>query len=80
MGCLDILVSILLAFQRTRRRACIGIILLLILGFPLNLYLLVSGAAGNAIPHDILVGRIPFQIFLMLWAYWHSRDGLKGAA
>jgi uncharacterized membrane protein len=72
-GTLEILLAVLLAFTKTRRGACFAILFLLALAFPFNIYLLATNGAGSNIPHSVLVGRIPFQLFLMLWAYWHSR-------
>jgi uncharacterized membrane protein len=72
-GTLEILLAVLLAFPLTRRGACFSILFLLALAFPFNIYLLAVNGAGSNIPHSILVARVPFQLFLMLWAYWHSR-------
>jgi uncharacterized membrane protein len=72
-GTLEILLAVLLAFPLTRRGACFSILFLLALAFPFNIYLLATNGAGSNIPHPVLVGRIPFQLLLMLWAYWHSR-------
>lgn len=72
-GTIEIIFALLLAFPITRRGACFGLLFLLGLAFPFNLYLLATNGAGSKIPHDVLVGRVPFQLLLILWAYWNSR-------
>lgn len=74
-GFLEILLGILLLFHKTRKLASWGIILLLIVVFPANIYLYVS-----EIPRDILniskrdaLIRMPFQIPLIIISYWHSK-------
>ena len=74
-GFFEILLGILLLFNKTRKLAAWGIILLLIAVFPANIYLYVS-----EIPRDILnisksdaLIRMPFQIPLIIISYWHSK-------
>ena len=74
-GFFEILLGILLLFHKTRKLASWGIILLLIVVFPANIYLYVS-----EIPRDILniskrdaLIRMPFQIPLIIISYWHSK-------
>lgn len=76
-GSLYIILGILLAFERTQRAACYAILLVLAIGIPLNLYLLSSETARGSIPRDILIWRVPFKLFLMLWAGWHIRKSAK---
>ena len=71
VGALYIALGILLVFEKTRRAACYAILLILAIGIPLNLYMLSSETARGSIPPEILMGRIPFKLFLMLWAGWH---------
>ena len=74
-GFLEIIFGFMLLFSKTRLSASYGLILLLIFVFPANFYLYFSD-----IPRDILgiskqqaLIRIPFQIPLILLAYWHGQ-------
>ena len=74
-GIIEIVLGILLLFNQTRKLAAWGIILLLIAVFPANIYLYLS-----EIPRDIIgisknqaLFRLPFQIPLMIIAYWHTK-------
>lgn len=75
-GIIEIVLGILLLFNQTRKLAAWGIILLLITVFPANIYLYLS-----EIPRDIIgisknqaLFRLPFQIPLMIIAYWHTKE------
>jgi uncharacterized membrane protein len=76
-GILYILLSLLLVFPRTRNGACYGILLVLAIGIPLDVFLWISDSARGAVPRDIVLGRALFKAPLMAWAYWHSRKGLS---
>ena len=74
-GLLEVTLAILLLFHQTRKFAAWGIISLLIAVFPANIYLYISET-----PREILdisknqaLLRIPFQIPLIIIAYWHSK-------
>ena len=74
-GIIEIELGILILFNQTRKLAAWGIILLLIAVFPANIYLYLS-----EIPRDIIgisknqaLFRLPFQIPLMIIAYWHTK-------
>ena len=74
-GIIEIVLGILLLFNQTRKLAAWGIILLLIAVFPANIYLYLS-----EIPRDIIgisknqaLFRLPFQIPLIIIAYWHTK-------
>ena len=73
-GFFEIFFGFLLLFQKSRKLASWGIIVLLVSVFPANIYLYVSEA-----PRDILqisknqaLFRMPFQIPLIIISYWHS--------
>ena len=73
-GFFEILFGVLMFFKQTRKAGAWGIIMLLILVFPANIYLYIS-----EIPREILniskaqaLIRMPFQIPLIIIAYWHS--------
>src|SRR5580658_3048283 len=72
-GTIYILLSLFLAFPKTRRGACYAILFLLAVSIPLNCYMLFSDAARGQVPREIVLERIPFDMVLMLWAFWHSR-------
>ena len=75
-GSIEVILGTLLLINQTRRLATWGIILLLISVFPANIYLYIS-----EIPREILevsknqaLLRMPFQIALVIIAYWHSKE------
>ena len=75
-GLLEVTLAILLLFHQTRKFAAWGIISLLIAVFPANIYLYISET-----PREILdisknqaLLRMPFQIPLIIIAYWHSKE------
>jgi len=75
-GLLEILGGLLLLILKTRKIGAYMIIFLLIIVFPANIYLYVSD-----IPQQLLgisktqaLIRMPFQIPLLLLAYWHSKE------
>ena len=75
-GFFEIVFGCLLIPKKTRKYAGIGLIFLLIAVFPANIYLFNSEVALNNIGisrHDALI-RLPFQIPLILIAYWHSKN------
>lgn len=74
-GGLEILLATLLPFPLTRRWACYGLMLLLSISLPINVYIVSIGGAGIPLSPAVIWGRIPFQLLLMAWAYWHSRMG-----
>jgi len=72
-GAVWIFLAFFLAFARTRRWACYGILLFWSMSLPVNIYVLSIGGAGIPLPYWQLAATIPFHLLLMLWAYWHSR-------
>ena len=75
-GFFEILFGILILFKKTRLMGSWGLITLLILVFPANIYLYISET-----PREVLnisktqaLIRMPFQIPLIIIAYWHSID------
>ena len=60
----------------TRKFAGIGIILLLISVFPANIYLYTSEVPQKiyGITKNEALLRLPFQLPLILLAYWHSKE------
>ena len=75
-GFFEILFGILLIFKKTRFFGAWGVFILLICVFPANIYLYNSEAAQIAlgISKTQALMRLPFQIPLLILAYWHSNE------
>ena len=75
-GVIEIVLGLLLCFKKTRHQAAWGIVLLLIVIFPANLYLCFYDVPKEAlgISKNQAFIRLPFQIPLLIIAYWHSLD------
>ena len=75
-GIIEIVLGLLLCIKITRHKAALGIILLLITVFPANVYLCFSEVTREAIGISInkALIRLPFQIPLLIIAYWHSLE------
>ena len=75
-GVFEILFGILLIFKKTRFFGAWGVFILLICVFPANIYLYNSEAAQIAldISKSQALMRLPFQIPLLILAYWHSNE------
>ena len=71
-GFFEILLGVLLLFNKTRKIASFGLILLLIAVFPANIYLAQTNGAAMGISPMIAWGRLPFQSLFIIIAYWHS--------
>tara|TARA_B100000900_G_scaffold100267_1_gene82933 strand:+ start:750 stop:1211 length:462 start_codon:yes stop_codon:yes gene_type:complete len=74
-GVLEIFGGAFLFLQKTRKLGGIILIFLLVIVFPANIYLYIS-----EIPRELLgitqtqaLTRMPFQIPLIIIAYWHSK-------
>ena len=78
-GFFEILFGVLLIFKSTRFYASWGIILLLLAVFPANIFLYTSEIAQESlgISKNQALIRLPFQIPLILLAYWHSLEKSK---
>ena len=75
-GIIEVILGLLLLFNQTRKLAAWGIILLLIAVFPANIYLYVSDIAREmvSISKNQALFRLPFQIPLMIIAYWYTKE------
>ena len=72
-GLFEIILGVLLFFDKTRSISAWGLIFLLIAVFPANIYLAqTNGAALNTTPL-IAWGRLPFQAVFIAIAYWHTK-------
>ena len=75
-GFIEIAVAVLLVVKKTRRIGSFITIGLLIAVFPANIYLYISEIARDALSvtkQQALI-RMPFQIPLIIIAYWHSQE------
>jgi len=63
---------------RTRRLAAWGLVALLVAVFPANLYHAFGDVklASMQAPFAYHVIRLPMQLVLIAWAYWHTRPEL----
>ena len=69
-GILEIIGAIALLFSKTRRIAGYGLILILIMIFPVNIHMaLYPENFPNCIPYIIYL-RLTLNIILILWVYW----------
>ena len=73
-GIFEIVLGFLIIPSKSRKYAAFGLILLLIAVFPANIYLYTSETAQNLYGIDKIdaLVRLPFQIPLIIIAYWHS--------
>ena len=75
-GIIEIIGGALLLINKHRKKGAVLMIILLLLVFPANIYLVFSEEARAVFQgtrNDALI-RIPFQIPLILIAYWHSKQ------
>ena len=75
-GILEIMGGLMILNQKTRKIGAYTLMFLLIIVFPANIYLYLSETAQQLLginKTDALV-RMPFQIPLILLAYWHSKE------
>jgi len=75
-GLAEIILGLLLLFKKTRSKAAIGIILLLIFVFPANIHLVQSELSQSllGVTKEQAIIRLPFQALFILIAYWHSKN------
>ncbi len=75
-GLLEIILGISLVIPRCSRWAAWGVIALLIAVFPANVQVFLHQELLPA-PPWLHFFRLPLQGLLILWAYWHTRAGLR---
>ena len=73
-GFFELLFGFLLINPKTRFIAGWGIIFVMIVVFPANLYLAVNDGAVMGISKELAWGRLPFQYVFIGLAYWHAQD------
>jgi uncharacterized membrane protein len=72
VGILELILGMGLLYEHTRIISAWGIIALLILVFPSNLYMVREKKARLGMPKWLLVMRLPLQLALILWAYSYT--------
>ena len=74
-GVAEVALGVGVLIPTTRVTAAWGIILLLILIFPANLYVAMNGLAYVGDEPSTLLNwvRLPFQLVLIAWAYWYTK-------
>jgi uncharacterized membrane protein len=74
-GVAEILLGVALAIPRLSRLAAWGVIALLIAVFPANVYMWTGHVQpdGFMVPPWFHAVRLPFQLVLVAWAFWHTR-------
>ena len=73
-GFLETGFGIALLVPKTSRRAAWGIILLLIAVYPANIYMAMNTELFPDINPLIIYLRLPLQIVLIAWAFWHTKN------
>ena len=74
-GLIEIIGGAAILSSKTRRAGALLLIFLLVIVFPANIYLYISETPQNLLgitKTDALI-RMPFQIPLIILAYWHSK-------
>lgn len=71
-GVAEIILAIALCIPSLTQIAAWGIMALLLLVFPANLYMFTNKKAGMGLPKLVLLLRLPLQIALMVWAYYYT--------
>ncbi|WP_187148057.1 DoxX family protein [Leptospira biflexa] len=74
-GLSEITLGLLVLYERMRKLACYGIILLLLAIYPANINMLLEALDGKdfGVPIWALYVRLPFQFLFIYWA-WVVRD------
>ncbi len=72
-GCAEIILAIGLCIPFFSNAAAWGIMMLLVVLFPANLFMATNRKAGMGLPKYILLLRLPLQIILIMWAYLYTQ-------
>ena len=76
-GCFEIFFGLMLIFKKTRTYAVYGIILMLIVFTTVHIYMIRLAPfklSGFMVSRAAAWIRLPLQLVLMAWAYWHRED------
>jgi uncharacterized membrane protein len=74
-GIFEIVLAVGLIFEKTRKHAAWGIILLLIAIFPANIYMYTNNLSygDTPMPDWLPLARLPFQFVFIWWAYIYTK-------
>jgi len=67
-GVVEIILGVMLLIPKTQKLAALGIVLLLIVVFPANLYMYQNPQKFPDMSETALLIRMPIQLLLILWA------------
>ena len=75
-GFIEVVMGVMLFFKSSRKLGAIVTIILLLAVFPANIYLYLSENPQNilGISKNQALFRLPFQVPLIIIAYWHSME------
>lgn len=73
-GLIEMALGALLFLPQYRKAAAWGIIVLLVAVFPANVYLAQTNGEPLGITATAAWARLPIQVLLIVWAWWHTRD------
>jgi len=76
-GCFELIFALMLIFKKTRTYAVYGIILMLIVFTTVHIYMiqLAPFRLGSfMVSKTVAWIRLPLQLVLIAWAYWHRKD------
>lgn len=71
-GSAEIAFGILLCIPAISHYAALGIIALLIVVFPANMFMYTNDQARLGLPKWMLLIRLPLQVVLIIWAYQYT--------
>ncbi len=71
-GVIEVILGVLLMLPSLSSYAAWGIIALLIVVFPANVHHLTSSKKVKGLAKAMLLIRLPLQVVLIYWAYWHT--------
>lgn len=71
-GIVEIMLGIYLCIPIFSNLAAISLMLLLLLIFPSNIYMLMDEKASLGLPKWVLYLRLPLQFLLIFWAYQYA--------
>lgn len=71
-GILEIILGLILLNKETSHIAAWGIIILLIIFFPVHIYMLQNKKASLNLPKWFLIIRFPLQLGLIFWAFIYT--------
>ena len=76
-GCAELLFGLMLIFKKTRTYAVYGIIFMLIIFTTVHIYMIQIAPfklGSFMVSKTVAWIRLPLQLVLIAWAYWHHKD------